>query len=113
VFIALSVLLAVACLVPAMAKLGAHPKMLASAGHFGIPWARYRLIGVAELLAAAGVLAGLRWPAVGVAAASAMGVLLVGALVTHWRSGDRLHEAVPALATLVADLAYLGIALAR
>ena len=60
-FIALSVLLAVACLVPAIAKLGAHPKMLASAGHFGIPWSRYRLIGVAELLAAAGVIAGLIW----------------------------------------------------
>ena len=29
-FIALSVLLAAACLVPAIAKLGAHPKMLAS-----------------------------------------------------------------------------------
>ena len=48
-FIALSVLLAAACLVPALAKLSAHPKMLASASHFGIPWSRYRLIGVAEL----------------------------------------------------------------
>ena len=38
VFIALSLLLAASCLVPAIAKLGAHPKMLASAGHFGIPW---------------------------------------------------------------------------
>ena len=84
-FIALSVLLAVACLVPAIAKLAAHPKMLASAGHFGIPWSRYRLIGVAELLAAAGVLAGLIWAPIGVAAASGMCVLLVGALATHRR----------------------------
>jgi uncharacterized membrane protein YphA (DoxX/SURF4 family) len=112
-FIALSVLLAVACLLPGIAKLEAHPKMLASAGHFGIPWSRYRLLGVAELLAAAGVLAGLRWPPIGVAAASAMGALLVGALITHRRSGDHLREAVPALITLVVCLLYVAVALTR
>jgi hypothetical protein len=52
-FTALSVLLVVVCLVPAAAKLRAHPKTVASAGHFGIPWSQYRLIGVAELFAAA------------------------------------------------------------
>ncbi len=112
-FIALSVLLAVACLVPAIAKLGAHPKMLASAGHFGIPWSRYRLIGVAELVAAAGVLAGLIWAPIGVAAASGMCVLLVGALATHRRSGDRLQEATPALVALAAGLAYLAVTFTR
>ena len=112
-FTALSVLLAVACLVPAIAMLGAHPKMLASAGHFGIPWSRYRLIGAAELLAAAGVLAGLRWSPIGIAAASGMCALLVGALTTHRRSGDRLQEAIPALVALAASLAYLAVALTR
>ena len=53
--------------------------MLASASHFGIPWSSYRLIGVAELAAVAGVLAGLLWLPIGVAAASGMAVLLVGA----------------------------------
>jgi hypothetical protein len=87
--------------------------MLASAGHFGIPWSRYRLIGVAELLAAAGVVAGLIWAPIGVAAASAMCALLVGALITHWRSGDGVHEAAPALVAVAASLAYLALALAR
>jgi DoxX-like family len=113
VFIALSVLLAVACLVPAIAKLEAHPRMLASARHFGIPWSRYRLIGVAELLAAAGVLAGLIWAPIGVASVSGMCLLLVGALATHRRSGDRLQEATPALVALAAGLAYLAVALTR
>ena len=112
-FIALSVVLAVACLVPAIAKLGAHPQMLASAGHFGIPWSRYRLIGVAELLAAAGVVAGLIWAPIGVAAASGMCALLVGALITHRRSGDRLQEAMPALVALATSFAYLAVALTR
>jgi hypothetical protein len=113
VFIVLSLLLAVACLVPAIAKLGAHPKMVASAGHFGIPWSRYRLIGVAELLAAAGVIAGLIWPPIGVAAATGMCALLVGALTTHLRSGDHLEDAAPALVGLAVGLAYLAVALTR
>jgi hypothetical protein len=113
VFIALSVLLAAACLVPAIAKLGAHPKMLAAAGHFGMPWSRYQLIGVAELLAASGVIAGLIWAPIGIAAASGMCVLLVGALTTHLRAGDRLQEATPALIALGAGLAYLAVALTR
>jgi hypothetical protein len=87
--------------------------MLASAGHLGIPWSRYRLIGVAELVAAAGVLAGLLWVPIGVAAASGIGALLVGALATHRRFGDRLQEAAPALVALAACLAYLAVALTR
>ena len=58
-FTALSLLLATACLLPGLAKLLSHPKMQKSAAHFGIPWPYSRLIGVAELAAAAGVLAGL------------------------------------------------------
>ena len=112
-FIALSVLLAAACLVPALAKLGSHPKMLASAGHFGIPWSRYRLIGVAELAAAAGVIAGLSWPPIGVAAASGMAALVLGTLAVHRRSADSIQNAAPALLTLAISLAYLAVTLTR
>jgi hypothetical protein len=65
--VALSLLLAGACLLPGAAKLAGHPKMRASAAHFGIRWPRYRLIGVAELAAAAGVLMGLWWHPFGLA----------------------------------------------
>ena len=112
-FVALSLLLAAACLVPALGKLTAQPKMLASASHFNIPWERYRLIGVAELAAAVGVLVGLSWGPLGVAAASAMAVLLVSALIVHRRAQDGLQEAAPALIGLLISLAYLAIALAR
>jgi len=113
VFIALSVLLAAACLVPATAKLRSQPKMLASASHFGIPWARYRLIGAAELAAAAGVLTGLFWPAFGLAAGSGMAMLLVGALATHRRAGDGLKQAALAVVALAISLAYLAATLTR
>jgi hypothetical protein len=110
-FTVLSVLLVVVCVVPAAAKLRAHPRMLASADHFGIPWPRYRLIGVAELLAAAGVLAGLIWAPIGVAAAAGMCLLLIGALMTHRRNGDGLDGAISALVALAVDSAYLIVAL--
>ena len=47
-FVALSLLLAAACFLPAAAKLLSHPKMQASAGHFGIPWRAYCLRAVAR-----------------------------------------------------------------
>jgi hypothetical protein len=111
VFIALSVVLAAACCLPAAAKLTGHPTMRASATHFGIPWARYRLIGVAELAAGAGVLGGLVWTSLGVISASGMALLLVGALATHRWIGDRLKEAAPAIVALGISVAYLAVAL--
>jgi hypothetical protein len=112
-FAVLSVLLVAVCLAPAVGKLAAHPKMVAAAGHFGIPWPRYRLIGIAELAAAMGVLAGLIWPPIGVAAALGMCVLLAGALVTHHRSGDAFSLALPAAIGLAVGVAYLAVALGQ
>ena len=110
-FTVLSVLLAAACLLPGLAKVLGHPKMQKSAAHFGIPWRRYRLIGVAELAAGAGVLIGLWWHPLGVAAAAGMAVLLTGALATHRRALDSAKEMAPALLALAITIAYLVVAL--
>ncbi len=110
-FVTMSLLLAAACLLPAAGKLTGQSKMRQSAAHFGIPWPRYRLIGAAELAAAAGILAGLWWQPLGVAAAAGMALLLLGALVTHRRAADSGKEMAPALFALAITLAYLAIAL--
>ena len=110
-FVTMSLLLVAACLLPAAGKLAGHPKMRRSAAHFGIPWPRYRLIGVAELAAAAGVLIGIWWHPVGVAAAAGMALLLLGAVITHWRAADGGKEMAPALLALAITIAYLAIAL--
>ncbi len=110
-FIVVSLLLAAACVAPAAGKLLGHPKMRESAARFGLSWPRYRLIGFAELAAGAGVLAGLALRPLGVAAASGMTLLLLGALAVHRRSGDRAREAVPAMLALGLSLAYLVVAL--
>jgi hypothetical protein len=111
-FVIISLLLAAACLLPAAAKLAGHPKMQQSAAHFGIAWRRYRLIGVAELAAAAGILIGLWWHPLGLAAAAGMTLLLLGAIITHRTAADRAKEMAPALLALLLTLAYLAIALA-
>ena len=110
-FVTISLLLAAACLLPAAAKLAGHPKMQQSAAHFGIPWPRYRLIGVTELAAVAGILIGLWWHPLGLAAATGITLLLIGAIITHRRAGDSAKESASALAALALTIAYLAIAL--
>ena len=110
-FVTTSLLLATACLLPAAGKLTGQPKMRHAAAHFGIPWPRYRLIGVAELAAAGGVLAGLWWHPLGLAAAAGMVLLLLGALITHRRAADSGKETAPALIALAVTIAYLVVAL--
>jgi uncharacterized membrane protein YphA (DoxX/SURF4 family) len=110
-FVTISLLLAVACLLPAAGKLTGQPRMRKSAAHFGIPWSRYRLIGIAELAAAAGIVIGLWWHPLGVAAAAGMTMLLAGAIIAHRKAADSAKEMAPALLALLLTLAYLAIAL--
>ena len=112
-FLALSLLLALACMGPAAAKLAGAPAVRESAAHFGIPWNRYRLISVPELAAAIGVLAGLQAHALGVAAACGMSILLIGALIAHRRAGDSIATMAPALAAFAVTAGYLAAALTR
>jgi len=107
----LSLILATACVITAGLKLTGQPRMRASAAHFGIAWQRYRLIGVAELAAAAGILAGLAWRPIGPIAALALAVLLLGALLSHARAGDSVPEMTPALLVLAIDTLYLAVVL--
>jgi hypothetical protein len=106
-FVALSLLLVAVCLIPAAAKLTGHPTMRHAATHFGIAWRRYRLIGVAELAAAAGVLVGVFWRPAGLLAAAGMILLLVGALISHRRAHDSIRDALPAAVALAVSGAYL------
>jgi hypothetical protein len=81
--------------------------MRKAAAHFGIPWRGYQLIGMAELAAAAGVLAGLWWHWLGLAAASGMTLLLIGALASHRRAGDSIKETTAAVVALPGELAIV------
>ena len=105
VTIILAVLLALAYGMAGTQKVIGTKMMVEGADHLGIPRERYRLIGVAELLAAAGLLAGLAvWP-LGVAAGIGLVLLMAGAVVYHLRAGDKVQRFGPPLVLGIVALA--------
>jgi hypothetical protein len=65
--------------------------------HLGVNPMQWRLIGALELAAVAGVLAGLAWSPIGVAAAIGAALLLLGAIGFHARASDSAADSAPAV----------------
>lgn len=108
-YLTVSVVYALLCLMPAAMKLSGTEKMRAAAQHFAIPWGRYRLIGVLELVAAAATVFGACWPPAGLLAAVGMSILLIGAVIFHRRAGDSIRDYAAALIFLAASVGYLAV----
>ncbi|WP_055587246.1 DoxX family protein [Peterkaempfera griseoplana] len=109
----LASVLAALFVVVGVAKLVAVPAMRQAATHVGMTTTQYRLLGALEVAAAAGLLAGLRIPALGAAASSGLVLLMTGAVIVHLRSGDRTARCLPAVVTgalAATDLALWAIA---
>jgi DoxX-like family len=70
---------------------------LAIRDHLGVQPVQWRLIGLLELAGVAGVLAGLAWPLIGVAAAVGLALLVLGAIVFHVRASDSVTDTAPAV----------------
>jgi|SRR5690625_3109738 len=110
--IALAAMTCLMLLVAALSKLTGQQAMRDMAEHFAIPWPRYRALGFLELLAVAGILLGLWWTWIGLAAGVGTVALLLGAVVFHVRARDPLPAVGPALATLAAATGYVAVTLA-
>ena len=54
----------------------------------GVPLAFFPALAACEFAAAAGLVAGIRWPTLGLAAATGAGVYFIGAIFSHVRVGD-------------------------
>ena len=108
----LSCLLAAALLFSGSRKIAGGKAVTGEAAHLGVPMRGYRLIGVAEVAAAAGLLIGLAWAALGVAAATGLVLLMSGAVISHIRVGDAADRWAPAavLAVLAVVTLLLRIA---
>jgi uncharacterized membrane protein YphA (DoxX/SURF4 family) len=103
--IILSALLALAYAMAGGQKIAGTKTMLDSADHLHVAHRTYRLIGVLELLAAIGLLAGLAFWPLGAAAAIGLVLLMIGAVVAHLRAGDGVARFGPAAALGVLALA--------
>jgi hypothetical protein len=112
-FLTVSIVLVVACLLPAAGKLLGNPKMRQSAARFRIPWRRYQSIALAEIAVAASVVTGLRWHLVGLVGAVGMVLLLLGALLYHRKAKDDAKEMSPAVVALAITVAYVAIAIVK
>jgi hypothetical protein len=89
----------------AIAKVARQKAQVRTADKLRIPWERYRLIGVPEGAAAAGLLIGFASAPFGVAAAIGLILLMLGALALRIRVRDGVGY-------LLGDTALLGLAAA-
>lgn len=88
------------------AKVLAVPVMRGAAAHAGLGVGAYRTIGVAELAAAVGLVAGLEWAALGILSSVGVLGLLLGAFVVHFRARDPLPRWAPAIVTAGLTIAH-------
>lgn len=84
-------------------KLLGAKQSLAIRDHLGVKPLQWRLIGACELAGVAGVLIGLLWAPIGIAAAIGLALLSVGAIAFHVRASDGVVDTAPAV---------IGVALA-
>jgi len=77
--------------------------------HLGYAARTYRLIGLSEVAGAAGIIVGLVWRKVewiGVAAATGICSLMVGAMIAHARVEDEGKKVLPAAVMFVLSILF-------
>jgi hypothetical protein len=98
----ISTLLALVLAYSAIRKLSHRPDVVRTYVRVGVPEERLDLLAFTLLAGAAGLLAGLVWELVGVAAAAATAVYFAVAIAAHLRADDAQHVATPLVIELVA-----------
>jgi uncharacterized membrane protein YphA (DoxX/SURF4 family) len=89
VTVVVSVLLALAAIGSAIAKLTKNPKVLENLTKVKVPMSWLPPLAAAEIAGGVGLLVGLAVPAIGIAAAIGLIAYFVGAVVTHIKAGDK------------------------
>jgi DoxX-like family len=90
-------LLAVLFTFSSLIKLVGVRQSLAIRDHLGVKPMQWRVVGLLELTGVVGVLAGLAWAPIGVAAAVGLALLLLGAITFHVRAADSTADMAPAV----------------
>lgn len=106
----ISIFLAVALTVSAVGKLTKMPAVIESMSTVGVPAGRIPVLASLEIAGAAGLVIGLFWWPVGVAAAIGVILYFLGAVIAHVRVKD-LPGVGPAAFLLVVAIAALVLRL--
>lgn len=104
---AMSIVLAGLAVVSGAGKLARHQLQVEVMQRVGVPLDRMWLLATAELAGAAGLIVGLWWWPIGVAAAAGLTLYFIGAVLAHLRVRD--HSIGTALAMLVLSAATLAL----
>jgi hypothetical protein len=100
--IAVSVPLAGTLAYAAIRKLSHRPEIVQSYARVGVPEDRLNFLAVILLMGAAGLLAGLLWAPIGIAAATGVIAYFVLAVAAHIRADDVENLPTPAIIELLA-----------
>lgn len=106
-----SVLLAALMVYAAARKLSHRPEVVASYARVGVPEERLNLLAITLFAGALGLLAGLVWRPVGIAAAAAVAAYFLVACAAHVRSKDLENIPTPIVMEVLA-LAALALRIA-
>ena len=109
-FVVVSVLLALEMAVTGGPKVLQLRAVRASAEHLGVSVALDRMIGLAELAAAAGLLLGIAYPALCIVTGAAVCFLMCGAIGYHIKAKDNLLAMAPAVFTAALAVAVVVLA---
>ncbi|MFI7335329.1 DoxX family protein [Micromonospora aurantiaca (nom. illeg.)] len=109
----LTLVLAAVFVGTAVPKLTGQAQMRERMAHLGVSPGLTRALGVLELAAVAGLLLGLLWPPLGIAAAIGLALQMAGAVVYHSRAKDPAATILTPVIFAVAALAlvYLHVRL--
>ncbi|MBU8861760.1 DoxX family protein [Micromonospora chalcea] len=109
----LTLVLAAVFVGTAVPKLTGQAQMRERMDHLGVSPGLTRVLGVLELAAVAGLLLGLLWPPLGIAAAIGLALQMTGAVVYHARAKDPAATILTPVIFAVAALAlvYLHVRL--
>jgi DoxX-like family len=106
-----SIVLAVSSAASGTAKLVGVKQLLTVRDRLGVPSRVWALIGLLEIAAAVGLVAGTWALPLGIAAAAGLVLLMIGALAAHARVHDPSKEMMPAVFTLLLAVASLTLRL--
>jgi len=109
--VVISVVLAALMAFAAVRKLGHREEVVATYTRVGVPEDRLDLLALVLLIGAAGLLVGLAWPPLGVAAAAGTVAYFLLAVRAHLRHDDRANLPTPVVMELLA-VAALALRLA-
>jgi hypothetical protein len=95
-----SVVLALAMLGSGVMKLRRAPALVSSMATVNVGGTLMQRLGLIEVAATVGLLVGLFWAPIGIAAAAGATIYFIGAVVAHLRVGDKGFGAAAGLAVL-------------